>query len=49
METGVVRPTGIGGRCPTIALLRQADLAVDLVKRFPLARLQNTELASIPL
>jgi hypothetical protein len=44
-----VRPTWIGGRCPTIPLLRHAILAVVLVKIFPLARRQNTELACIPL
>jgi hypothetical protein len=42
------RPTWIGGRCPTIPLLRHSVLAVVLVKRFPLAKRQNTELACIP-
>jgi len=43
------RPTWTGGRCPTVPLLRHTVLAVVLVKRFPLAKRQNTELASIPL
>ena len=43
------RPTWIGGRCPTVPLLGHTILAIVLVKRFPLARLQNTELASVPL
>lgn len=43
------RPTWIGGRCPTVPLLGHTILAIVLVKRFPLARLQNTELASVLL
>jgi hypothetical protein len=43
------RPTWIGGQCPTRPLLGNTILAVVLVKRFPLPRPQDTELAFIQL